>query len=30
MMGDSMENPEIDEETYNGSYKAIKKNDFSH
>ncbi len=30
MMGESMENQDIDEESYNGSYKATKKNDSSH
>ncbi len=30
MMGESMENQEIDEEPYNGSYKATKNNDSSH
>jgi hypothetical protein len=30
MMGESMENQEIDEKSYNGSYKATKKNDSSH
>jgi len=29
-MGESMENQEIDEESYNGSYKTTKKNDSSH
>jgi hypothetical protein len=29
-MGESMENQEIDEESYNGNYKATKKNDSSH
>jgi hypothetical protein len=30
MMGESMENQNIDEEFYDGSYKATKKNDSSH
>jgi len=29
-MGENMENQEIDEEFYNGSYKATGKNDSSH
>jgi major membrane immunogen (membrane-anchored lipoprotein) len=30
MMKENMKNQEIDEESYNGSYKATKKNDSSH
>jgi hypothetical protein len=30
MMGESMENQKIDEESYNGNYKATKNNDSSH
>jgi hypothetical protein len=30
MLKESMENQEIDEEFYNGIYKATKKNDSSH
>jgi hypothetical protein len=30
MMGKSMENQKINEKSYNGSYKATKKNDSSH